>query len=75
MFIVEGSRKIPLQCKYDENFSSVVSNYINKTNDTNVNYYLFNGQRLSESLTISQQGLKDGANIFVVWANNILGAF
>ena len=73
-FIIPNEYKISLPSKPNEYFSSVLNRYINKSNDTHINYYLFNGQRLTESLTVREQGLHDGASIYVVKVQNILGA-
>ena len=75
IFRVNNEYKITIPTNYNEYLSSVVNKYINKSNDTNINYYLFNGQRLNESLTVGQQGLMDGSHIYVVRVQNILGAF
>ena len=74
IFVVDNDQRIILPCKPSEHLSSVITRYINKTNDNNINFYLFNGQRLNESLTISQQGLTDSSEVYVVRTKNILGA-
>ena len=74
-FITPNEYKIAIPSKPNEHLSSVLNRYINKSNDTNINYYIFNGQRLNESLTVRQQGLNDGASIYVVKVQDILGAF
>ena len=75
IFKVNNEYEITIPTNNNEYLSSVVNKYINKSNDTNINYYLFNGQRLNESLTVGQQGLMDGSHIYVVRVQNILGAF
>ena len=54
--------------------SSVINKYINKSNDLNNNYYLFNGKRIVQSLTVSELGLADNSEIYVANAGNVLGA-
>ena len=58
-----------------EYLSSVITRYIDKSNNYDINYYLFNGKRLDETKTVCNQGLKDGSEIYVVRIQNILGAF
>ena len=67
--------KISLPCKPSEYLSSVITRFIDKTNNYDINYYLFNGHRLDETKTLYAQGLYNGSNIFVVNTKNILGAF
>ena len=74
-FVVANQYKIPLQCKPTEYLSSVITRYIDKSNNYDINYYLFNGKRLDETKTVCNQGLKDGSEIYVVRIQNILGAF
>ena len=74
LFINPNSSKIPIQCKLTEHFSSVVNKYINKSQDYNINIYIFNGVRLDESKTLLEQGIINSTEIYVVKTKNILGA-
>ena len=67
--------KYQIIAERNETLSTVISRYIDKTQDNNVNFYIFNGEKLNESLTVGQLGLKDGNVIFVVKTQNIIGAF
>ena len=73
-FVVENSYRISIAVRPNESLSSAITKFINKSGNTSINYYLFNGKRLSESLTIEQQGLHDGNEIYVINAGNVLGA-
>ena len=73
LFIVNGEYKIILPSKLKEPLNSVINRYINKTNDLNINFFKFNGNRFNELYTVFRQGLTDGSEIYVVRANNILG--
>ncbi len=59
---------------HSESLGSVISKYINQTNDSNINMYIVNGKKLNESLTVGESGLLNGATINVVPVDNILGA-
>jgi len=78
VFIVahEGGSETKHQFIVDvnESLSSVISRYIDKTHDYNINYYIFNGKRLDETLKVSEVGFQDGSTVFVVNTQNILGA-
>jgi hypothetical protein len=69
----EGN-SVLIQTDPNEYMSSVINKYINKSGDLNNNYYLFNGKRIVQSLTVSELGLSDGLEIQVANAGNILGA-
>ena len=73
-FVDTIGRKITIQAEPNEHMTSVINKYINKSNDLNNNYYLFNGKRIVQSLTVSELGLTDGVEIHVANAGNILGA-
>ena len=59
---------------YNESLGAVISKYIALTNDNNINMYICNGKRLSESLTVGESNLTEGCLINVVPTQNILGA-
>ena len=73
-FIDTNGRKIIIQTEPNEYMSSVINKYINKSNDFNNNYYLFNGKRIVQSLTVAELGLGDASEIHVANAGNIIGA-
>ena len=69
-----GSRRIVIQTEPNEYMSSVINKYINKSADYNINLYLFNGKRISQSLTVAEQGLTDGVEIHVSNVGEVRGA-
>ena len=73
-FIDTEGRKVIIQTEPNEYMSSVINKYINKSGDLNNNYYLFNGKRIVQSLTVAELGLTDGLEIHVANAGNVLGA-
>ena len=73
-FINSEGKTVLIQTDPNEYMSSVINKYINKSNDLNNNYYLFNGKRIVQSLTVSELGITDGIEIHVANAGNILGA-
>ena len=78
VFVVANEKNkysISFPCKPTEYLSSVITRFIDKTNNYDINYYLFNGHRLDETKTLYAQGLYNGSNIFVVNTENIMGAF
>ena len=74
-FINTMGNKIFIQTYPEEYMSSVINKYINKSNDLNMNYYLYNGKRIVQSLTVAELGIFDGSEIHVANAGNIIGAF
>ena len=73
-FIDTNGNKFIIHTEPDEKMSSVINKYINKSNDFNNNYYLFNGKRIVQSLTVAELGLNDASEIHVANAGNIIGA-
>ena len=69
-----GSRRVVIQTEPNEYMSSVINKYINKSADYNINLYLFNGKRISQSLTVAEQGLTDGVEIHVSNVGEVRGA-
>ena len=67
-------RTINLLAKPSQSFGSVITKLIEKTNDYNPHIYFFNSKRLDESKTVEEQGLINGATIFVVNPEIIIGA-
>ena len=74
LFVVGSEYKITIQAKPYESLSSAITKFINKSGNTEINYYIFNGERLNESLTVGQQGLTDFCEVYVVNSRNIRGA-
>ena len=62
-----------LICKVNEIISEVIVRYREKSNDYNVNNFLFNGQKLDEhsSSTLQEQGIVDGNVIMVETTGNL----
>ena len=63
-----------IKTKYSESFGSVMGKYINQSKDFNVNWYIFNGKKINESLTVGEAGLTEGSTVYVVVPQNIIGA-
>ena len=55
-----------IETSSDESMSSVVSKYIEKSGDNNVNRYFHNGKIITQALTIKGNGLKNNDLILVV---------
>ena len=73
-FVVGNEYKVAIPTKPSYSLSTVINQFINKTGNTDINYYLFNGQRLNESLNVMEQGLNDSSEIYVVNVKNVRGA-
>ena len=71
LIFITSEYKITIPCKPNEGFSSVVTKFLNKSNNNDVNYYLFNSNRLNESLTVGEQGLIDASEIYVINTSNV----
>ena len=69
-----GSRRVVIQTEPNEYMSSVINKYIKKSGDYNVNIYILNGKRISQSLTVAEQGLTDGVEIHVSNVGEVKGA-
>ena len=63
-----------LICRTNEIISEVIKKYREKSNDYNVNNFLFNGQKLDEhsSSTLQEQGIVDGNVIMVETTGNLI---
>lgn len=68
------SYKITIHTNNKETVTSMINNYMLKSNDYNPNLYLFNGLKINESASISQTGLMDNSVIEVVSYNDVEGA-
>ena len=73
-FHTKTNSRINIPAKYDEYLGSIITRYINKTHDNNINIYIVNGQKLNEGKTVAQNGLMNGSHILVEPIQNILGA-
>ena len=73
-FINNDGRQCIIPTDPNELMSCVINNYIERTGDTNINYYLYNGKRIVQSLTVAEEGLNDGSNIQVINIGNLEGA-
>ena len=73
-FVVGNEYRISIQTKPTYSLSTVINQFINKTGNTDINYYIFNGQRLNESLNVMEQGLNDASEIYVAKVQNLMGA-
>ena len=68
------SYKITVQTSNKDTVTSMINNYMLKSNDYNPNLYLYNGQKINESASISQTGLYDNSVIEVISYNDVEGA-
>ena len=73
-FFNKLNSRVNIKATYDEYIGSIITRYINKTHDYNINIYIVNGQKLDESKTVLQNGLMNGSHILVEPTQNILGA-
>ena len=73
-FVVGNEYKVVIPTKPSYSLSTVINQFINKTGNTDINYYIFNGQRLNESLNVMEQGLNDASEIYVAKVQNLMGA-
>ena len=64
-----------IQVTDNETMGSVINKYINKSGDSNINLYIYNGKKINESLNVAEAGLIDNAPIDVVSTNELEGAF
>ena len=74
LIFIAPEYKITIPCKPSDGLSSVITRFLNKTNNNDINYYLFNSNRLNESLTVGEQGLIDASEIYVINTSNVKGA-
>ena len=73
-FWTKSNSRINIKARYDEYLGSIITRYINKTHDNNINIFIVNGHKLNETKTVEQNGLMNGAMILVEPIQNILGA-
>ena len=73
-FYTKVNSRINIPAKYDEYLGSIITRYINKTHDNNINIYIVNGQKLHEGKTVAENGLINNSHILVEPIQNILGA-
>ena len=73
----EGQNEPPImiQCMDHEKVSEVIARYRVKTGDQDGSKkFIFNAKQLNESLSVSEAGLTNNANIFVVTTRGVKGA-
>ena len=67
---------IMIQCMPDDRVSDVINKYRIKANDNDTSKkFIFNAKNLNASLTLSEAGITNNANIFVVTTKGVKGAF
>ena len=77
IFRVSGEDKDPIsvQCTDDDKISEVIEKYRAKSGDRDqTKRFIFNAKELNKSLKVSEAGLQDKANIFVVTTQGVKGA-
>ena len=73
----EGQNEPPImiQCTDNEKIADVIAKYRVKTGDQDGSKkFIFNAKQLNESLSVSEAGLTNNANIFVVTTRGVKGA-
>ena len=64
-----------IQCNDNDRLSDVIQKYRNKADDRDpTKRFIYNAKQLNTSLTVSEAGLPDNANIFVVTTKGVKGA-
>ena len=66
--------KYTIVTNYNEAIANVISKYLDLTGDNNINLYIHNGHKINESLTVGEAGLMDGAIVYVVETQELIGA-
>ena len=67
--------EIIIQCLPDEKVSDVIQRYKAKSGDTDdTKKFIFNAKALNQSLSVSEAGLSNNVNVFVVTTKGIKGA-
>ena len=74
LFFKIKSSQYTIVTNYNETLGSVISKYLDLTGDYNINLYIHNGQKINEFLTVGEAGLMDGAIIFVIPTQELMGA-
>ena len=73
----EGPQAAPVmvQCMPDEKVAKAIEKYRNKANDHDTTKkFIFNAKNLNQSLSLSEAGIANNANIFVVTTKGVKGA-
>jgi len=71
-----ASAPIMIQCMPNEKVSTIIDRYRAKSGDKDpTKKFIFNAKNLAPSLTLSEAGIANNANIFVVATKGIKGAF
>ena len=69
------SNDINIECYPDETVGELIQKYRVKTGDNDrTKKFIYNAKKLDESLKISEAGILDTANIFVVKTEGVMGA-
>ena len=72
----QNSAPVMIQCMPHEKVSELIERYRNKTGDRDPQKkFIFNAKNLAPSLSLSEAGISNNANIFVVATKGIKGAF
>ena len=70
-----NTEPIKIQCMPNDKVSDIIEKYKNKSGDRNPEKkFIFNAKMLSPNLTVSEAGIIDNSNIFVVSEKGIKGA-
>ena len=70
-----GNAPIMVQCNPDEKVKDIIERYRTKASDKDqFKKFIFNAKELNQSLTVSEAGISNNANIFVVGTKDVKGA-
>ena len=70
----QGSASIMIHCLLDEKVSSIIEKYRNACNDRDTNIkFIFHALPLNPSLTLSEAGITNNENIFIVRTDGVKG--
>ena len=70
-----NTEPIKIQCMPNDKVSDIIEKYKNKSGDRNPEKkFIFNAKMLSPDLTLSEAGITNNSNIFVVSTKGIKGA-
>ena len=71
----QAGAPIMVQCTPNDKVSDIIDRYRNKANDHDTTKkFIFNAKNLNTSLSVSEAGITNNANIFVVATKGIKGA-
>ena len=73
---MNNNEQIAVQCTPDEKVADIIQKYRSKSGDKDLTKkFIFNAKALNPNLTVSEAGLNNQANIFVVTTQNVKGAY